>query len=50
MWQVCTLPGHSDSVSRLQFSDDGVQAISGSDNDTVRDPDARQSQGCMVWW
>ena len=52
MWQVYTLPGHacrgparpgevsrfrhSNSVSRLQFSDDGAQAISGRDNDTVR--------------
>ena len=36
MWQVYTLPGHSDSVVRLQFSDDGAQAISGSDDGTVR--------------
>ena len=36
MWQVYTLPGHSDSVSRLQFSDDGEQAMSRSDDDTVR--------------
>jgi len=36
VWQVYTLSGHSDSVSRLQFSDDGAQAISGSDDDTVR--------------
>jgi len=31
---VYTLSG--DSVSQLQFSDDGAQAISGSDDDTVR--------------
>ena len=36
MWQVYTLSGHSDSVSRLQFSDDGAQVISGSDDDMVR--------------
>ena len=36
MWQVYTLPGHSGSVRRLQFSDDGTQAISGSIDDTVR--------------
>ena len=45
MWQVYTLPGHSNQehlpghsnqVSRLQFSDDGEQAMSRSDDDTVR--------------
>lgn len=36
MWQVYTLPGHSGSVRRLQFSDDIAQAISGSVDDTVR--------------
>ena len=36
MWQAYTLPGHSDYVSHLQFSDDGSQAISGGDDDTVR--------------
>ena len=36
MWQVYTLPGHSDSVVRLQISDDGAQAISGGDDGTVR--------------
>ena len=36
MWQVYTLPGHSTSVFRLEISDDGAQAISGSIDDTVR--------------
>ena len=52
MWQVYMLPGHacrgpagqfevtrtrhSNWVSRLQFSDDGAQAISGSHDGTVR--------------
>jgi len=36
VWQVYTLPGHSASVSRLEFSNNGAQAISGSDDDTVR--------------
>ena len=37
MWQVHTLPGHTCWVSRLQFSDDGAQAISRSIDDTVRE-------------
>ena len=36
MWQAYTLPGHSTSVSRLEISDDGAQAISGSNDDTVK--------------
>ena len=36
MWQVYTLPGHSTSVFRLEISDDGAQAISGSNDDTVK--------------
>ena len=36
MWQAHTLPEHSDCVFHLQFSDDGLQAISGGDDDTVR--------------
>ena len=35
-WQVCTLAGHSECVDRVAFSDDGAQAISGSDDGTVR--------------
>jgi WD40 repeat protein len=27
-WQVCTLTGHSDTVHRVEFSDDGAQVIS----------------------
>ena len=33
--QECTLTGHSDMVRRVQFSDDGLQVISGSDDGTV---------------
>ena len=33
--QECTLRGHSDIVTRVQFSDDGLQVISGSDDGTV---------------
>ena len=33
--QECTLTGHSDIVTRVQFSDDGLQVISGSDDGTV---------------
>ena len=33
--QECTLRGHSGSVTRVQFSDDGLQVISGSDDGTV---------------
>ena len=37
MWQVYTLPGHTYWVSGLEISEDGAQAISGSDDDdTVR--------------
>ena len=36
MWQVHPLTGQSASVTRLEFNDDGVQVISGSDDDTVR--------------
>ena len=31
----CTLTGHSGSVTRVQFSDDGLQVISGSYDGTV---------------
>ena len=31
----CTLTGHSSDVNRVQFSDDGLQVISGSDDGTV---------------
>ena len=33
--QECTLTGHSNWVTRVQFSDDGLQVISGSDDGTV---------------
>jgi WD40 repeat protein len=33
--QKCTLTGHSNWVRRVQFSDDGLQVISGSDDGTV---------------
>ena len=33
--QAYTLPGHSASVSQLEFSDDGAQAISGGKDGTV---------------
>ena len=33
--QECTLRGHSCSVTRVQFSDDGLQVISGSNDGTV---------------
>ena len=33
--QKCTLWGHSGVVTRVQFSDDGLQVISGSDDGTV---------------
>ena len=33
--QECTLRGHSGSVTRVQFSDDGLQVISGSNDGTV---------------
>ena len=33
--QECTLWGHSGVVTRVQFSDDGLQVISGSDDGTV---------------
>ena len=33
--QECTLTGHSDSVTRVQFSDDGLQVISSSRDGTV---------------
>jgi WD40 repeat protein len=33
--QECTLRGHSSDVNRVQFSDDGLQVISGSDDGTV---------------
>ena len=33
--QECTLRGHSDIVTRVQFSDDGLQVISGSTDGTV---------------
>ena len=33
--QECTLRGHSGSVTRVQFSDGGLQVISGSDDGTV---------------
>ena len=36
-WQVCTLTGHTRGVTEVEFSDDGAQAISGSDDRTVRD-------------
>ena len=34
--QECTLRGHSVGVRRIQFSDDGLQVISGSDDGMVR--------------
>jgi len=49
MWQVYTLPGHSGSVSRLQFSDDGVQVISGSEDDTVRGALLETQSSLNVW-
>jgi len=33
--QECTLRGHYDTVTRVQFSDDGLQVISGSTDGTV---------------
>ena len=33
--QECTLRGHSGYVTRVQFSDDGLQVISGSSDGTV---------------
>ena len=33
--QECTLRGHSGSVTRVQFSDDGLQVISSSNDGTV---------------
>jgi WD40 repeat protein len=33
--QECTLRGHSDWVRCVQFSDDGLQVISGSSDGTV---------------
>ena len=33
--QECTLSVHSGSVTRVQFSDDGLQVISGSNDGTV---------------
>jgi WD40 repeat protein len=34
--QECTLTGHSDWVTRVQFSDDGAEVISASEDGTVR--------------
>jgi len=42
--QKCTLRGHSDWVTRVQFSDDGLQVISGSDDGTVRFWDVASGQ------
>ena len=33
---MCTLAGHSAAVTRVSFSHDGAQVVSGSDDDTVR--------------
>ena len=35
-WQVCTLTGYSGGVTRVQFSNDGAEVISASDDGTVR--------------
>jgi WD40 repeat protein len=35
-WQMCTLTGHSSYVTRVQFSDDGAEVISASNDGTVR--------------
>jgi WD40 repeat protein len=35
---MCTLRGHSEEVTRVQFSDDGAEVISASIDDTVRLP------------
>jgi len=49
MWQVYTLPGHSASVTQVEFNDDGAQAISGSDDDTVRGALLEAQSRLNVW-
>ena len=45
--QECTLRGHSDGVRRVQFSDDGLQVISGSSDGTVLvSPILRANHAC----
>jgi len=48
-WQVCTLTGHTEPVTKVEFSDDGAQAISGSHRDgTVRGAGTREGPGGMM--
>ena len=50
MWQVRMMRGHTERVIRLQFSDDGAQAISGSDDDMVKGFFMRHWHGCILGW
>ena len=49
-WQVRTLAVHSASVYHLQFSDDGAQVISGSDEDYMECFPTRHCQCCIFGW
>ena len=45
--QECTLRGHSGYVTRVQFSDDGLQVMSGSRDGTVLvSPILRANHAC----